>query len=103
MSDIKDLNNDELENVSGGLNQNINDNSNYGISFEKGKWVQFSPDTSYAYKMIELTDTHLIVDAWNRRYSRGIGTIIECTKNHTLPVIMLYSLVEIDKPDWVND
>lgn len=106
MSDSIKLNNEELEIVSGGVGQNLSD-SNRAIVFEKGKWVQLPQDPTYAYKLVELTDSNLIVDAWNR-YNRSEheferGYIIKCTRNHTLPVIMLHLLVEIDKPDWVNE
>ena len=106
MSDSIKLNNDELEKVSGGVGQNLSD-SNGAIVFEKGKWVQLPQDPTYAYKLVELTDSNLIVDAWNR-YNRSEheferGYIIKCTRNHTLPIIMLHLLVEIDKPDWVNE
>ena len=106
MTDIKKLDNEELEKASGGIEQNLSDSNKYGVVFEKGKWVQLPQDSSCAYKLVELTDSNLIVDLWNRHRSTEMcerGYVVECTKNYSLPVKMLINFVEINKPNWVNE
>lgn len=84
---------------------NSNNNSKYGMEFEKGKWVQIPNDPSGSvYQLLELKGNDLVVDAWFKNFDEyKARDVIECRRNYSLSAKMLYNFEEIPRPDWVHE